>query len=51
MPFLVSNLSTRETVPIKYAEKEDALSMAKMLNDIGMGEWLVLVFPSLPDSL
>ena len=49
MPFIVSNLGTRETVPIKYAEKEDALSMAKMLNDMGMGEWLVLVLPSAPD--
>lgn len=49
MPFIVSNLSTRETVPIKYAEKEEAMSMANMLNDMGMGEWLVLVLPSEPD--
>lgn len=48
MPFIVSNLSTRETVPIKYAEKEDAMSMSKMLNDMGMGDWLVLVLPSEP---
>lgn len=50
MPFLVSNLRTRETVPIKYAEKEEAMSMAKMLNDMGMGDWLVLVLPSAPAS-
>lgn len=50
MPFLVSNLHTRETVPIKYAEKEEAMSMAKMLNDLGMGDWLVLVLPSAPAS-
>lgn len=46
MPFLVADLQTRETVPIKYAEKEDAKSMAKMLNEMGMGDWHVLVFPS-----
>lgn len=46
MPFIVADLRKRETVPIKYAEEEDAESMAKMLNDMGMGEWLVLVLPS-----
>ena len=49
MPYLVADLQRRETVPIKYAEKEDAKSMAKMLNDMGMGDWLVLVLPSFPD--
>ena len=49
MPYLVADLQRRETVPIKYAEKEDAKSMAKMLNDMGMGDWLVLVLPSSPD--
>ena len=49
MPYLVADLQRRETVPIKYAEKEDAKSMAKMLNDMGMGDWLVLVLPSEPD--
>lgn len=49
MPFIVSNLNTRETVPIKYAEEDDAKSMAKMLNDMGMGEWLVLILPSESD--
>lgn len=48
MPYLVVDLQKRESVPIKYAEKEDAKSMAKMLNDMGMGDWHVLVFPSAP---
>ena len=26
MPFIVSNLSTRETVPIKYADKEEEVN-------------------------
>lgn len=43
MFFMVSDLEKRETVPIKYAAKEDAKSMAKMLNDMGMGDWTVLV--------
>lgn len=49
MLYIVADLRKRETVPIKYAEREDAESMAKMLNDMGMGEWLVLVLPSAPD--
>lgn len=48
MPYLVADLQKRETVPIKYAEEEDAKSMAKILNDTGMGNWLVLVFTSEP---
>ena len=43
MFFMVSDLEKRETVPIKYADKEDAKSMAEMLNDMGMGDWTVLV--------
>ena len=55
MPFLVADLQTRESVPIKYAEKEDAKSMAKLLNEMGLGDWHVLVFPSVhprpPDTI
>lgn len=43
MTYLVADLQSREAVPIKYADKEDAKSMAKMLNDMGMGNWTVLV--------
>ena len=50
MFYIVADLRKRETVPIKYAEKEEAMSMSKMLNDMGMGEWLVLVLPSEPAS-
>lgn len=43
MFFIVADLRKRETVPIKYAEREDAESMAKILNETGMGNWTVLV--------
>lgn len=43
MPYLVADLEKRETVPIRYADKEDAKSMAKILNETGMGNWIVLV--------
>lgn len=49
MLYIVADLRKRETVPIKYAEREDAESMATMLNDMGMGEWLTLALPSAPD--
>lgn len=49
MFYIVADLRKRETVPIKYAEREDAESMANMLNDMGMGEWLTLALPSEPD--
>lgn len=49
MFYIVADLRKRETVPIKYAEREDAESMANMLNDMGMGEWLALILPSAPD--
>lgn len=43
MFFIVSDLEKRETVPIRYDDKEDAKSMAKILNETGMGNWIVLV--------
>ena len=49
MLYIVADLRKRETVPIKYAEREDAESMANMLNDMGMGEWLTLTLPYAPD--
>ena len=49
MLYIVADLRKRETVPIKYAEREDAESMANMLNDTGMGEWITLALPSAPD--
>lgn len=49
MFYIVADLRKRETVPIKYAEREDAESMANMLNDMGMGKWLTLTLPSEPD--
>ena len=49
MFYVVADLRKRETVPIKYAEREDAESMVNMLNDMGMGEWLTLTLPSAPD--
>lgn len=49
MFYIVADLRKSETVPIKYAEREDAESMVNMLNDMGMGEWLTLTLPSAPD--
>ena len=43
MPYFVADLQNRESMVYRYAEKEDAMSMAEMLNDMGMGDWTVLV--------
>lgn len=46
MPYFVADLQNRESMVYRYDEKEDAESMAEMLNNMGMGDWLVLVQPS-----
>jgi hypothetical protein len=43
MTYFVADLKNRESLVYPYAEREDAESTAEMLNNMGMGDWLVLV--------
>lgn len=50
MTYFVADLKNRQSLIYPYAEKEDAMSAAEMLNNMGMGDWLVLVSFSEPRS-